>query len=73
MNFMDKTFGKLTPLKAAAWIFVFILFLLFYVFFFINSPALMLYLVVLTLPPIWVATIIGGTLEIGKIFKRRLK
>ncbi len=73
MSFMEKTFGKLTPLKAAAWIFVFILFVLFYVFFFINSPALMLYLVVLTLPPIWVATIIGGTMEMAKIFKRRLK
>ncbi len=73
MNFMEKTFGKLTPLKGAAWIFVFILFVLFYVFFFINSPALMLYLVVLTLPPIWVATIIGGTMEMAKILKRRLK
>jgi len=73
MSFMEKTFGKLTPLKAAAWVFVFVLFVLFYIFFFINSPALMLYLVVFTLPPIWVTTIIGGTMEIAKIFKRRLK
>ncbi len=73
MSFLEKTFGKLTPLKGAAWVFVFILFVLFYVFFFISSSALMLYLVVLTLPPIWIATIIGGTLEMAKIFKRRLK
>ncbi len=73
MSLIEKTFGKLTPIKAAAWIFVFILFVLFYVFFFINSPALMLYLVVYTLPPIWIATIIGGTLEMAKIFRRRLK
>lgn len=73
MTLLEKTFGKLTFIKAIAWIFVFILFVLFYVFFFISSSSLMLYLVVFTLPPIWVATIIGGTLEIAKIFKRRFK
>ncbi len=62
-------FGKLNFKKSIGWIIVFILFFLYYVYFLGNMVEEMLYLLIYSLPLIWLATIIGGTLELIKIMK----
>ncbi len=66
-------FGKLTPLKYAGWIIIFLLFFLYYIFFLGNMIEAMLYLILYSLPFIWLATIIGGTIEIIKILREKNK
>ena len=63
-------FGELTFTKYIGWIAVFILFFLYYIFFLGNMVEEMLYLLLYSLPFIWLATIIGGTMEIIKIIKK---
>ncbi len=62
-------FGKLTLSKYIGWFVVFVLFFLYYIFFLGNMVEEMLYLLLYSLPFIWLATIIGGTIEIIKIVK----
>jgi len=70
MNFLRNVFGQMGKLKFSAWIFIAILFFLFYIFLCFNMTNFLVYLVVFTLPPIWIAIIIGGTIEIIEVFKR---
>ncbi len=62
-------FGELNLKKMIGWIIVFILFFLYYIYFLGNMVEEMIYLLIYSLPLIWLATIIGGTIEIIKIMK----
>ncbi len=66
-------FGELKITKKVGWIIIFILFVLYYIFFLGNMIGAMIYLLIYSLPLIWLATIIGGTIEIIKIMKEHNK
>ena len=63
-------FGELSLKKSIAWFLVFLLFALYYIFFLGDMIEEMVYLLIYSLPLIWFATIIGGTIEIIKIMKK---
>ena len=51
------------------WIAIWALFVVFHVFFLSNDISSLLWLTLLSVGPIWVATAIGGTLEVWTIFR----
>lgn len=51
------------------WIAIWSLFVVFHVFFFTNDITSLLWLTLFSVGPIWLATAIGGTVEVLAIFR----